>query len=107
MNSLRTSSLQAAPCRSHVAGARSQVIVAAARPIEKLKRAPSAYNLFYRATYPEVKQTLSAKGVEPNLTNCAQVIRDQWVSLPAPKKAPFEHESTELKTQLLAAKCVP
>jgi hypothetical protein len=68
------------------------------------KRAPSAYNLFYKAKYSEVRERLVAEngGVAPSLSVCNQEVRTLWSQLPTYEKVPFESEAKKIKEQMLA-----
>lgn len=69
-----------------------------------MKRAPSAYNLFYKAKYPEIRTQLTKNGQGPTLAECAAVLFKHWTALPANQKAPFEAEAAKIKEQLADAR---
>ncbi len=72
--------------------------------IEKLKRAPSAYNLFYKAKYAEVKTKLTTQKGSATLADCSKALYSQWSSLSAAQKAPFEKEAAVIKEKFETAK---
>ncbi len=78
----------------------------AGKPIEKLKRAPSPFNLFYKAKFAQARSDLKAKGKEGTLAECAKALREHWDKLPDAQKVPFVQQAEAVKAEFEKAKCV-
>lgn len=67
----------------------------------RVKRAPSAYNLFVKATFPSIKKE------NPGLAfaDTSKKVMDKWMSLTADVREPYEKEAAKLKA-VVAAKRV-
>jgi hypothetical protein len=64
------------------------------------KRVPSAFNLFYKAKYKDVKALRIAQGLAASLSDCNAQLRAMWETLAEQDKAQYEQESSMLKSQL-------
>jgi hypothetical protein len=82
----------------------AMTVQAAKAAVGAPKRAPSAYNLFYKARYSDVRERLVSEsgGVSPSLSVCNQEVRTLWSQLPSHEKVPFESEAKKIKEQMLA-----
>lgn len=65
---------------------------------DRIKRAPSAYNLFFKAKFPEVK----AAAPDTKAVELTGTLSKMWQSLPEDQRAPFEAEANILKEAVAA-----
>lgn len=70
-------------------------------------RAPSAYNLFVKAKFNELKAQIVKQGKKGTLAETTAVVRQQWAALGDKDKAPYEQESQKLKDVVAATRCGP
>ncbi len=66
----------------------------------KALRAPSAFNLYYKAQYPVLKET--SPGLK--LPDANKALRAKWDALPEADKAPFLKEAAALKARVDATR---
>ncbi|GFR52008.1 hypothetical protein Agub_g14431 [Astrephomene gubernaculifera] len=57
------------------------------------KKAPSAYNLFFKAKFPEIKKAKP----DVSLVDGAALVREAWAAATPEAKVPFQREAAELK----------
>ncbi|KXZ55737.1 hypothetical protein GPECTOR_2g1287 [Gonium pectorale] len=71
---------------------------AAAKP--KALRAPSAFNLFYKVAYADVRKAAPSA----NFAEASALVRTKWSEASPETRAPFEREAAELKAAVDAKK---
>ncbi|KAG2434155.1 hypothetical protein HXX76_007882 [Chlamydomonas incerta] len=79
---------------------------AEAKP-QSIRKAPTAYNLFYKATFPQAR----SENPDKKVIQLGSVVHEKWTAISAEERAPFEAQAAELKkvvdaqrAELLAAK---
>ena len=64
---------------------------------DKIKRAPSAYNLFWKATFPEVKKSLPEGS---KITELTGKLSQMWKELSDEQKRPYQIQADKLKGEV-------
>jgi len=65
---------------------------------DKIKRAPSPFNLYFQAVFPEVK----AKSTQAKAPELLATVSSMWKELPPSERAPYEMRSEQLKSEVRA-----